>query len=456
MWGQTAVIMARNLPLLRSNPSLHSMNFPCEPESIQNAVFLVRADPIICGHSTEARNLAEAALKAGIENVHIVSYPLDILEASGLPLKPLETISPYSEGITIDRPEPMGDYKVLDSRLTLGIGGHLVDLLHKLPGRTMVMDLYLVPHGMMVMNAVNSFKGCGTDASVFTVGEAVGSDITNVVGNALTEGRLGAAQMVLSNYLEHDFPVAVSRFTKDLIVEAGRQVDEQLGTNFTGQLESRVGISYPAIDTSDYLEIEKQPEDVARILSARDLEKDGYVMFLSRIAPAKGVDDLVEAWKKCELRGKKKLIICGNGPAKQEIRELTAELGDVEVLDDVSDSEKGALMYGCYAWCLPSKPRTEFVETFGIAVAEKMLAGGLGPVITTRTGGIPEASGGHCLEHEAGDVDGLRACLNQVAAMTDQERASLSEEARQFAMRFDRQAILRNLLDRAVAKLHAA
>ncbi|WP_193210512.1 glycosyltransferase family 4 protein [Luteolibacter marinus] len=432
------------------------MNFPHEPASIQNAVFLVRADPIICGHSTEARNLAEAALKSGIKNVHIVSYPLETLAESGLPLKPLDTISPYSPGITVDRPEAMGDYKVLDSRLTLGIGGHLVDLLHKLPGRTLLMDLYLVPHGMMVMNAVNSFRGSGADASVFTVGEAVGSDITNVVGNALVEGRLGAAQMVLSNYLEHDHPVAVSRFTKDLIVEAGRQVDAQLGTTFTGQLESRVGISYPAIDTSAYLDIEKRPEELGSVLSARGLEKDGYVMFLSRIAPAKGVDDLVEAWRACKLRGKKQLIICGNGPAKEQIRELTAELGDVRVLDDVSDGEKGALMHGCHAWCLPSKPRTEFVETFGIAVAEKMLAGGLGPVITTRTGGIPEASGGHCLEHEAGDIDGLRACLDQVDAMSNEERGQLSREARQFALRFDREAILRGLLDRALLKLEAA
>jgi glycosyltransferase involved in cell wall biosynthesis len=423
---------------------------------IQNAVFLVRADPIICGHSTEARNLAEAALAAGMKNVHIVSYPLDVLKASSLPLKDLSTISPYSEGITMDRPEPMGDYKVLDGRLGLGIGGHIVDLLHRLPGKTLLMDLYLVPHGTMVMQAVNSFRNSGCGAEVFTVGEAVGSDITNVVGNALAEGRLGAAQLVLSNYLEHDHPVAVSRFTKDLIMEAGRKVDAELGTNFTGQLESRVGISYPAIDTAAYTRIAGNPEEVAAALAKRGLEKDGYVMFLSRIAPAKGVDDLLEAWRGCKLAGKKKLIICGNGPAKEEIRMIAAEMDGVEVLDDVSDAEKGALMHGCFAWCLPSKPKTEFVETFGIAVAEKMLAGGLGPVITTRTGGIPEASGGHCLEHGAGDVDGLRGCLDRAADMTDAERCDLSERARDFAMRFDRTEILLRLIERAMRQCEAA
>lgn len=432
------------------------MQFINDEAGIQNAVFLVRADPIICGHSTEARNLAEAAVAMGMENVHIVSYPLDVLAESSLPLKPLETISPYSPGITIDRPRPMGDYKVLDGRLALGIGGHLVDLMNKLPGRTMLMDLYLVPHGLMVMQAVNSFRMAGKGSSVFTVGEAVGSDITNVVGNALAEGRIGAAQIVLSNYLEHDHPVAVSRFTKDLIIDAGRQVDEALNTNFTGQLESRVGISYPAIDTQAYVDIEKDTGRVDAVLEERGLERDGYVMFLSRIAPAKGVDDLIAAWKDCKLRGKKKLIICGNGPAKDQIKALAAEFGDVMVLDNVSDAEKGVLMHGSYAWCLPSKPKTEFVETFGIAVAEKMLAGGLGPVITTRTGGIPEASGGHCLEHVAGDVEGLRACLDQVAAMSVDDRMKLSKNARNFALRFDRTEILGALIERGMGCVEAA
>ncbi len=425
-------------------------------EPIQKAVFLVRADPIICGHSTEARNLAEAAIEAGIGEAHIVSYPLDLLMESSLPLKPLDTISPYSAGIHIDRPEPLGDYKVLDGRVSLGISGHIADLLHKTPGRTLLMDLYLMPHGPMVMQAVNSFRQCGSRSSVFTVGEAVGSDITNVVSNAVAEGRLGAAQVLLSNYLEHDHPVAVSRFTKDLIVAAGRDVDERLGTAFTGQLESRVGISYPAIDTKAYTTIEERPDEVERVLEERGLKRDGYVMFLSRIAPAKGVDDLIQAWRDCKLRGSKRLIICGNGPAKDEIRAMAAEFPDIDVLDDVGDAEKGILMHGSAAWCLPSKPRTEFVETFGIAVAEKMLAGGLGPVITTRTGGIPEASGGHCLEHEAGDVDDLRRCLDTVAAMSDDDRAELSRRARAFAQRFDRGEILGKLLERAMQVEFAA
>jgi len=415
---------------------------------IKNLIILVRADPIICGHSTEARNLAEAALTAGIENIHIVSYPLTVLEESNLPLKPIETITPYSTGIRVDRPLPLGDYKVLDGRISLGISGHIADLLHSLEGKTVVMDLYLVPHGLMVMEAVRSFQNSGCNAEVITIGEAVGSDITNVVGNALAENRLGAAQVVLSNFLAHDHPVAVSEFTKKLIVEGGEKVDAKLGTNFAEQLKKRVGVSFPAIDAMNYAAIEDQPEKVDAVLTERGLQRDGYVMFLSRIAPAKGVDDLLEAWQGSKFHGNKRLIICGNGPAKEDIRMKAADLGDVHVLDDVSDIEKGPLLHGCAAYCLPSKPRPEFVETFGIAVAEKMLSGGLGPVITTRTGGIPEATGGHCLEHEAGNVEELRACLDKAADMSVEEKRTLSNDAREFAMKFDRASILDKLLAR--------
>ncbi|MDF1658515.1 MAG: glycosyltransferase family 4 protein [Verrucomicrobiales bacterium] len=420
-------------------------------QEVNNLILVVRADPIICGHSTEARNLAEAAIARGFKSVHIVSYPIETLQNSGLPLKPLDTISVYSEGIEVDRPEPIGDYKVLDGRLGYAISGQLVDLLHKLPGKTMIMDLYLVPHGQMVINAIDSFRGLKKQPNVLTVGEAVGSDITNVVTNALAAGQTGAAQMVLSNYLHHDLPVAVSQFTKDMIVDAGHKVDAEMGTDFADRLRERVEISFPAIDTSAYTSIADDTTRISEIMEARELEQDGYVMFLSRIAPAKGVDDLIEAYKSSELYGQKKLIICGNGPMKEEIQRMSATDSNIRVLDDVSDEEKGVLMHCSFAYCLPSKPKPEFIETFGIAVAEKMLAGGPGPVITTRTGGIPEATGGHCLEHGAGNVSELRECLNKAFFMTEEERLELSQRAREFALNFDRVAILDNLIRRSVA-----
>ena len=411
-----------------------------------NLIILSRADPIICGHSTETRNLAEAAVAQGVSQVRVVSYPLDVLEASDLPLKPLESLAEYAPGIEVDRPGPVGDYKVLDGRLCYGISGHLVDLLVQLPGRTAVMNLYLVPHGQMVMQAVETVRGLGGREAPLTIAEAVGSDITNIVGNAVATGRYGAAAIVLQNYLAHDLPVAVSDFTRQLIVAAGRQVDQQLGTAFAARLAERVQVSYPAIDTAAYLRPSLNEAQQADLLARRGLVRDGYLLFLSRLAKAKGVGDLIRAYRASDFHGRLPLAICGTGPDEQALRELADGDRTIRFFNDVGDLDKVALMAGCHAYCLPSKPQPEFTETFGIAVAEAMLSGGIGPVITTRTGGIPEATGNHCLYHAAGDVADLTARLNEVAAMSDAARAGLSHRAREYCLRFDRATILANLL----------
>lgn len=411
----------------------------------RSLVILARADPIICGHSTEARNLAEAAIAAGIERVHIVSYPLDVLEASQLPLKPLESVGSYSAGITVDRPAPVGDYKVLDGRLGYAIAGHLIDLLQTLPGPVAVMNLYLVPHGQMVMQAVEAVRGMGICDMPTTIAEAVGSDITNVVSNALQTGQFGAAAAVLQNFLSHDQPVAVSRFTKQLIIEAGEHVDRHLGSRFAEQLAARTGISYPAIDTSLYLEPPPQAEQAA-VLNRRGLQSDGYVLFLSRLAESKGVDDLITAYQASRLADRIPLVICGTGPHETALRQRAAGDQRIRFFNDVSDAEKRVLMANCHTYCLPSKPRPEFTETFGIAIAEAMLAAGRGVVVSTRTGGIPEATGDHCLYHAAGDVGELTARLDEVAEMDDCAREALAARARVYAEQFDRSTILRRLL----------
>jgi glycosyltransferase involved in cell wall biosynthesis len=102
-------------------------------------------------------------------------------------------------------------------------------------------------------------------------------------------------------------------------------------------------------------------------------------------------------------------------------------------------------MAGCAAFALPSKPAPDFIETFGIALVEKMLAGG-GPVITTDTGGIPEAVADTALQVPVGDIAALAATIDHaVLDMSADDRSALADRALQHAVQFDRTTVFDRL-----------
>ena len=408
-------------------------------------VLVVRADPVICGHSGEARNLAEAALHRGFTEVRIVTWPLDLLESSGLPLKPLDGVLPYSEGIEVERPEPVGDYKVPDGRYLAGMTGRLVELFTDgVP--TLAMSLYLSPHTLAVRDALRVARSTGLPVPVTTIAEAVGSDVTNVVRSCVAEGRFGAAAQVLSAYLDSDVPVAVSEYTRQLIISSAHDVDARHGTTFADQCRQRVAVSYPAVDTAAFLDLD--PAETGRVLASRGLAPDGYVLFLSRLAHAKGVDDLIAGFAASAAGAELTLVIAGDGPQAEYLHEVAAAspaAARIRFLDDVDDGEKPHLMAGCAAFALPSKPRAEFVETFGIALVEKMLAGG-GPVITTDTGGIGEAVGDTALIVPVDSPPSITAALDLAITMPLPERTEMAERARAHALQFDRSNVFDQLL----------
>ncbi|MDH6181841.1 glycosyltransferase involved in cell wall biosynthesis [Microbacteriaceae bacterium SG_E_30_P1] len=407
-------------------------------------IIVNRADPVICGHSVEGRNLAEVALTRGFDDVRIVTWPLERLQSSGLPLKPLDSVLPYSEGITVERPEPVGDYKVPDGRYTAGITGRLVELLTDgVP--TTVLSLYLSPHTLAVDDAVRVAQSTGLPVDVTTIAEAVGSDITNVVRSSLERDAFGAAAQIFSAYLAQDRPVAVSEYTRDIIVAGAEELDARHGTRFAEACRERIEISYPAIDTSAYLDLD--PEETARVLESRGLARNRYVLFLSRLQAAKGVDDLIGGFERAALPADVELIIAGRGPDADRLHTIAAAspLSErIRFLDDVGDAEKPHLMEACAVYALPSKPSADFVETFGIAIAEKMLAGG-GPVITTLTGGIGEAVGDHAIIVPVEDPDAIAAALEEALALDTDELSVRAAAARDYALQFDRENVFDKL-----------
>jgi glycosyltransferase involved in cell wall biosynthesis len=398
-------------------------------------VIVVRADPVICGHSGEARNLAEVALTRGFDDVRLLTWPLPVLEAAGLPLKPLDRLLPYTAGITVERPEAVGDYRVPDGRHQAGLTGRLVELLAE-PVPTTCLSMYLAPHTAIVADAVTAARAAGFAPDVHTVAKAVGSDVTNVIRSCLREGRFGAATVLFTTFLANDEVVAVSEYTRDQIVASAEEVDARCGTKFAEQCRNRVTVSYPPINSDAYLDLDPAAVDAA--LARRGLERDGYILFLSRVARAKGIYDLVIAFGQVDCRSRVRLVVAGTGPALEHVQAMSKEDDRITFLTDVDDNEKPLLMRGCAAYVLPTKPEPDFVETFGIALAEKMLAGG-GPVITTLTGGTGEAVGGTAVIVEPGDIAGLAAAMDRVVLeMSLDERLDLESRARAHAMSFDR------------------
>lgn len=409
-------------------------------------VIVVRADPVICGHSGEARNLAEVALTRGFDDVRLLTWPISTLQAAGLPLKPLDRLLPYSPGITVERPEAVGDYRVPDGRHLAGLTGRLVELLAE-PVPTTCLSMYLMPHTTVVTDAVTAARAAGFAPTVHTIAKAVGSDVTNVIKSCLRDGRLGAAAVLFTTFLANDEVVAVSEYTREQILDSAEQVDARCGTRFAEECRRRVTVSYPPIDASAYLD--PAPAAVDAALARRGLTRGGYILFLSRVARAKGIYDLVIAYGQMRCRDRVKLVVAGNGPALDHVQAMSKEDDQITFLTDVDDNEKSLLMAGCAAYVLPTKPEPDFVETFGIALAEKMLAGG-GPVVTTLTGGTGEAVGDTAVIVEPGDITALAETVDRVVLeMPETEKRDLARRARDHAMLFDRGVVFDSLFPSA-------
>lgn len=134
-----------------------------------------------------------------------------------------------------------------------------------------------------------------------------------------------------------------------------------------------------------------EPPDprAARALRA-ELAADGarIVACVARLAPVKGVDDLVRAIAVLRARGEDvRLVVAGGGPEEPRLRELADAHGlngSVRLLGPRSDV--GEVLAAADVFCLPSHH-----EGLPISLLEAMAAGR--PCVATAVGGVPETLG---------------------------------------------------------------
>ena len=166
---------------------------------------------------------------------------------------------------------------------------------------------------------------------------------------------------------------------------------------------SPFGIALEAFDRCD-------PQSIAAV---RQQYGDRIIVSVGRLVYYKGFEYLIRAMT--EVQGK--LLIIGDGPLRNRLRELVSELGlgdRVHFLGRVSHETLVACYHSSVAFVLPSVARS---EAFGIVQIEAMAAGI--PVVNTQLdSGVPfvsvhEKTG---LTVPPGDPHALAGAINRLLA----------------------------------------
>lgn len=156
-------------------------------------------------------------------------------------------------------------------------------------------------------------------------------------------------------------------------------------------------------------------------------DKGNYFLFFGRLSKEKGIETLLSAVAKTEV----KLKIAGSGPLQNEIINLSERNDRIEFMGHRSGSDLQELVKDASFIIVPS----EWYENNPMTIIESYAAGV--PVIASRIGGIPEI----VLHEKTGflfesrDMEGLAAALTHADKITNNLYRSLSTNCREFAHR---------------------
>src|ERR1044071_8365904 len=290
----------------------------------------------------------------------------------------------------------------LDSKLTEVAVEYSLDLVHM---------HYAIPHAVSAYLAREILKPVRYLPVVTTLH---GTDIT-LVGrdpSFLPITRFGIEQS--------DRVTAISQYLR-------------LATCETFRTDCEIEVIYNFID-SDYYR-RTQNESLRRAL-APDGEK--IILHISTFRPIKRITDCIEVLARMRSlqngsgsRFVVKLIMCGDGPERQDAETLAARLGVESFVQFVGKQPQSQIRdYLSVAdlFLLPSQS-----ESFGLSALEAMACEV--PVIATRVGGVPEVieEGGCGYLFDIGDVDGMAEAAIQVLS-DDSLRERLGRRGREIAV----------------------
>lgn len=171
--------------------------------------------------------------------------------------------------------------------------------------------------------------------------------------------------------------LAISGFMKEKFVEAGIEAD-------------RITVLHHSWNASGEVASQDAPAG-----------EPPYLLFLGRLSYEKGVGTLLEAWHLwLKGGGHGRLVIGGEGPLEDEVRNAASQLSGVEFRGFVTGEEKRKLLHGARAIVVPSR----WWEPLGIIVYEAY--DHAKPVLVAASGGLTETviDGQTGLLHRPGDA----------------------------------------------------
>ena len=166
------------------------------------------------------------------------------------------------------------------------------------------------------------------------------------------------------------------------------------------------------------------------------LADDEFVMlFVGWMLPRKGLEFLILALKNLvddpELKDSKfRLAIVASGPGRDRIEALARRAGvedRVTFLGTFPYDEMPEVYRSADCFVLPSIATTEWQEQFGMSLIEAMACGV--PVVTTRSGAIPEIAGDAARLCQANDFLSLYEALRELV-LDESQRRELSKAGR--------------------------
>lgn len=170
-----------------------------------------------------------------------------------------------------------------------------------------------------------------------------------------------------------------------------------------------------------------------------------HVLYLGRLAEAKGVRLLMTAWDELASAGGVgvPLVIAGTGPLEQEVTAWAAGRDDVRYAGLYDTAQCRKAVARSVAVVAPST----WLEAFGLVVVEAMAAGV--PVVAAGHGAFVELveDGVTGLLHRPGESESLASCIRRIAAGPDRNREMGRAARRRYELGFSPAVGLERLVE---------